>query len=742
MRHNGLFIAWMLSSMATLAGAEPGPSPAATPLDAGVAARSEAAARELVRRLVPRHVDRFAFQLVPQENGQDVFELESRGTSIVLRGSSAGAMCSAFNCYLEQFCHAQVSYLASQLAIPDPLPRVEGKIRRVSPFRYRYWLNYCTFSYSLAFWDWPQWERFIDWMALHGVNMPLALTGQEATWRALGKQWGLTDGQMAEFLPGPAWLPFGWMGCLDGWGGPLPSSWIDQHAELQKRILARERELGMTPVLQGFTGHVPKALQAKFPSAKFRQLPKWGGFEGTTFIDPVDPLFIEVGQAFIKEQTRQYGTDHFYASDTFIEMMPPSDDPAFLADMGKAVYGAMQGADPEARWLMMGWIFINNARFWQPPQTKALFGAVPDDRLILIEMGRDTFLQTEAYYGKPWIWTTIRNYGDVVQLGGDLGNILSHATLARTHAQRGALCGTGGIMEGLGYDPAVFELVADLNWRTDIENAEAWTMDFIHQRYGRQTPQMSDAWKMLLKTAYTKSGGDGVICMRPTLKPRRRGRAEAGYDNAALAAAARKLLDVQQEYAGLDTYRYDVVNATRQALANSARPLYDQLSKAFADGDRRRVQAAGARLCELIADLDTLLGTRREFLLGRWLADARHWATNDAESALYEWNARTQITLWGRPDSKLDGYARKHWAGLLADFHQGRWRLFLQRMDEAFAAGKPFDTDAFETECQAWDDRWTRDRKVYAAEPSGDSIAIARQLLGKYAAELTSRPEP
>ena len=36
-----------------------------------------------------------------------------------------------------------------------------------------------TASYSSAFWDWRRWEREIDWMALHGVNLPLAFTGAQ-----------------------------------------------------------------------------------------------------------------------------------------------------------------------------------------------------------------------------------------------------------------------------------------------------------------------------------------------------------------------------------------------------------------------------------------------------------------------------------------------------------------------------------------------------------------------------------
>ncbi len=53
--------------------------------------------------------------------------------------------------------------------------------------------NFCAFSYTLAYWDWPQWERMIDWMALHGVNMPLSVTGQEAVWYKVYRDLGLTD---------------------------------------------------------------------------------------------------------------------------------------------------------------------------------------------------------------------------------------------------------------------------------------------------------------------------------------------------------------------------------------------------------------------------------------------------------------------------------------------------------------------------------------------------------------------
>ena len=105
----------------------------------------------------------------------------------------------------------------------------------------------------------------VDWMALKGINLPLAATGQEGTWRLTLRDLGFTEKMIADFLVGPAYLPWGWMGNIDGLGGPLPGRWIDSHVQLEQRILARERELGMTPVLQGFTGHVPASIKEVFP---------------------------------------------------------------------------------------------------------------------------------------------------------------------------------------------------------------------------------------------------------------------------------------------------------------------------------------------------------------------------------------------------------------------------------------------------------------------------------------------
>ncbi|MCX7424850.1 MAG: alpha-N-acetylglucosaminidase [Planctomycetia bacterium] len=692
----------------------------------------EAAVGELAKRLLPNRAGEFVFESIEREGGQDVFEIESADGKIVVRGSGGIAMASGLNWYLKHHCRCQVSFNGDQLDLPPTLPVVSPKIRRVSPFRYRYCFNYCAFSYTMAWWDWPQWQRMIDWMALHGINMPLAMTGQEAVWQKAYRDMGLSDEEIGRFFVGPGYLPFGWMGCIDEWAGPLPQSWIDRHRELQKKIVDRQRQLGMTPVLQGFTGHVPEALGKKFPEAKLQQLPSWCGFPGTHFVDPRDPLFARVGKAFIEEQTRQFGTDHLYASDTFIEMSPPSNDPAFLSAMGGAVFAAMAAGDPEAKWVMQGWLFCNNPGFWKPPQTKALLDAVPDERMIVLDLfceATPTWPITEAFHGKPWVFCVLHNFGGKVGMYGGLPQIAANLDAAVRGPDRGKLSGLGLTMEGFGYNPIVYDFVTDMTWRGEVPPLDDWAGEFVHRRYGRRVPRAEEAWDILRRTVYRQPGNPGsILCARPAIgKP-----CTIGYDSLELLEAWEKLTACADELGDVDTYRFDLVHLTRQALSNLGEVLYTDVVDAYQAKDPRALAEASRRLLELIGDLDQLLATREDFLLGRWLEDAKRWATNDEEKRLYEHNARTIITLWGPPDGVLHEYAQRQWSGLLRGFYRPRWEMFLARLEKSLAEGKPLDAAAWEQDIRRWENEWTRKTESYPTAVEGKPIETSRRLLEKH----------
>jgi alpha-N-acetylglucosaminidase len=102
-------------------------------------------------------------------------------------------MVVGLNYYLQNYCHADVSWFKNEgMVLPLTLPVIFQKVRKEARCPERFFLNYCTFGYTMPWWQWSDWQWFIDWMALNGVNMPLAITGQEAIWYKVWKKFGLT----------------------------------------------------------------------------------------------------------------------------------------------------------------------------------------------------------------------------------------------------------------------------------------------------------------------------------------------------------------------------------------------------------------------------------------------------------------------------------------------------------------------------------------------------------------------
>ncbi|KAI8543574.1 hypothetical protein RHMOL_Rhmol08G0229400 [Rhododendron molle] len=201
----------------------------------------------------------------------------------------------------------------------------------------------------------------------------------------LDRNFNISSSDLNDFFGGPAFPAWARMGNLHGWGGPLPQTWLDQQLTLQKKILARMFEFGMTPVLPAFSGNVPAALKTIFPSASITRLANWFTVGGdsrwccTFLLDATDPLFVEIGKAFVQEQSREYGrTSHIYNCDSFDENTPPVDDPDYISSLGAAIYRGMQSGDENAVWLMQGWLFSYDP-FWKPPQMKSETTKVNED---------------------------------------------------------------------------------------------------------------------------------------------------------------------------------------------------------------------------------------------------------------------------------------------------------------------------------------------------------------------------
>jgi len=302
----------------------------------------------------------------------------------------------------------------------------------------------------------------------------------------------------------------------------------------------------------------------------------------------------------------------------------------------------------------------------------------------------------------------------------------------RHQSSSGKLAGLGFVNEGLGYNPVVYDLMFEQAWRNEPVDLDQWLRDYASHRYGRDSENARRAWQALLDTVYNGAHYNrSIMDQAPNVQPT----GAPPYEQARLAAAWQALLAAAEELSGVDTFRFDLVNVGRQVLSNHATILHAAMVKAAQEKNGPAFESAAEQFLQLIRDLDELLATRREFLLGRWLEDARRWGTTEAERARCEWNARRVLTLWGATPA-LNDYARKEWAGMLTGYYLTRWERFAREFGESLRSNKPFNAEDFQSRLTQWTADWANQHETYPAQPQGDSIEVGQKLWAKYRQQL------
>ena len=702
------------------------------------------------------------FKIELRKSDKDFFELDQQGSRPVVRGNSWVNIGVGINWYLKYYAGIHLSWNQMQAQLPAVLPPVTKKERHETDLTLRYDFNYCTFSYSMAFWDWKRWEQEIDWMTLHGVNLPLAIVGEECVWRQMLLRLGYSEEEIGRFIAGPAFLAWWEMNNLEGWGGPLPLSWYDRQEQLQKQILKRMKELGMHPVLPGYCGMMPHDARERL-GLNVSDAGLWNGFQRPANLLPTDPRFDEIAQLYYDELTRLFGRADYYSMDPFHE----SHDDASIdyAESGRKLMAAMKRVNPRATWVVQGW--TENPR---PEMANAL----PVGDLLVLDLFSECrpmfgapsiWRRPEGYGQHQWLFCLLENFGANVGLHGRMDQLLSNFYSMKNEGER-TCTGIGFTMEGSENNPVMFELMSELPWRSEKFTKEAWVRQYVKARYGVTDSTIEQAWLLLASTIYNCPAGnnqqgphESIFCGRPSLNNFQASswsKMKNYYDPAATLRAAQLMNSVAGKYRGNNNFEYDLVDITRQALADQARKQYQHTIadyKAFAIDDFRQ---SSARFLQMLLWQDELLGTRSEFRLGHWTQAAINCGATPDEQKQYEWNARVQITTWGNrycaDTGGLRDYAHKEWQGLLKDFYYLRWKTYFDALaaqmeaqtrpqPELLGGGPNANKTSAELmvlarpqevqiDWYALEEPWTLQHNAYSPMPEGSAVDVAAKVIG------------
>lgn len=698
--------------------------------------------RKMTLRLFPRQAASFDFRLL-NETSTDTFSIKSEGNKIIISGNNANSMAVGLNHYLKNYCLTTISwYKDDPIELPKTLPVIPEEVTVKAKVPTRFFLNYCTFGYSMTWWKWSDWEHFIDWMALNGINMPLAISGQEAIWYKVWRKLGLTDEEIRGYFTGPAHLPWHRMCNLDGWQGPLPKEWLSSQAELQEHIVAREREFNMRPVLPAFSGHVPAALKRVYPDIKTSRVSEWGGFADKyrcTFLNPMDSLYALIQKEYLTEQSRLYGTNHIYGIDPFNEIDPPSWSADSLGMMAKHIYESVAVVDPEAIWLQMTWLFYADAGHWTAPRIKSYLSSVPQDKLILLDYFceyTEIWKQTDSYFGQAYIWCYLGNFGGNSFLSGPVK--LVSERLANALENGGSnLKGVGSTLEGIDLNQFMYEFVLEKAWNSGQTDKE-WFLKLADRRTGKVSPEARKAWEILAEKVYIQPAqvGQGTLTnARPCLKGHGHWttRPTIEYRAEDLVEAWSLLLSVKD--CQRDSYEFDLVNIGRQVLGNYFNVVRDEFTLAYKAGDIQLMKKRGNKMREILEDIDRLVSCHQVFSLKKWITNARDMGHDAASKDYYEMNARSLISIWGDSYS-LSDYANRSWAGLTKHYYYVRWDRFINEVIKAAEGKTSFDEEAFFNQSRMFENEWVNPNNKINFNEGGDGIKLARKLYNKYAKEI------
>lgn len=422
---------------------------------------------------------------------------------------------------------------------------------------------------------------------------------------------GLSDEEVRTYFTGPAHLPWHRMSNVDYWQSPLPQSWLADQEKLQKLILERERAFDMTPILPAFAGHVPAELKELYPEAKIYTMSQWGGYDEkyrSHFIDPMDSLYSVIQRRFLEEQTKVYGTNHIYGIDPFNEVDSPNWNEEFLSNVSDKIYKSIQGVDSAAQWLQMTWMFYHAKEKWTQPRIKSFLNAVPQDKLILLDYYCDyteIWRDTEQYYGKPYIWCYLGNFGGNTFLAGDLNDV--DFKIDRLFKEGGDnVYGLGVTLEGLDVNPLMYEFVFEHAWENSIP-AHQWVANWAQCRGGNVDNHIVKAWKQLYEKIYTSAAlcGQAVLMnARPQLEGVEGWNTLPGYDykNIDLWKIWKELLKAEGVYHS--EYHFDVINVGRQVLGNLFADYRDKFTDCYRKKDLEGTKVWGQRMDQLLLDVE------------------------------------------------------------------------------------------------------------------------------------------
>lgn len=642
------------------------------------------------------------------------FRVEARENKVHVSANSGSALARGVYEYLKKYCHVQLTQTVCNTAVPEKPVLPEKPLYRETKMKQRYAYNYCTHSYTMAFWGEKEWQRELDMLAFHGVNLILDITGQEMVWFQFFQRLGYDRETARGMLVGPAYWAWFCMANMYAYDGALPDEYLERRATLAKKNHAFMQALGIHPVLMGYCGMVPEDIQSVNPQAKIIPQGGWNFFPRPAMLETNTECYEQYAALFYETQREVLGavTD-YYSVDPFHE----GGIKGTLSDYTVAEYTlkAMKKENPNCVWIIQSW--GSNPT---EDQLKALENE--KEHVLILDLYAESrprfrdFRGTE-FRNTPWIYCMLDNFGGRLGLHGHLDNM--ERDLPDAMANAGYMQGIGITPEASNTNALLTEYLFDAVWQGengDFSHMErgVWLSEYLYSRYGRKSESAEKCFTILCDSVFDsqynqigEGAPESIINARPDFvidKVSEWGNAKIGYDGKVLEQALEKLLEEEELLKEKETYQQDLVDIRKQICSNRAIDIHKELFEAYGTEDVEKFEKYSEEFLALILEADKTMSAVPYYTLENWLDMARAASAGLGEetTALFVKNAKKLITTWGDEAQSEKGllhdYSNRQWSGITRTLYYERWKLWLTNRKRELMGETPEPENFYEME--------------------------------------------
>lgn len=679
---------------------------------------------KLIERQLGDKANQIDCKIIDKIDDKNVYEYYVENGKIVVAGDCGVSIAKALYEYLKKYCNVHISWCGSNVCLPDILPLPTQAFQVVISQKYRAMYNFCTYGYSMPFWNWDRWEKEIDYIAMNGINMPLVVVGSDSVWYYALIEFGLSKEQALNFLSNPTFFPWQAMTNIQSVFPNYDEKFMEKRLILGKKIIDRMVALGMTPIQQGYTGFVPNVFKEMFPKEKYVNTSKWARFPKTTQIIPTTPLFQKFGKVFLEKQKQLLGSYGFYATDPFHESKPPKKGEKFMREVSQSIVKLFDSFDKNATLVMQSWSL-----------RPAIMLAIPKDKLLILDIDGRKRQIFDDFYGYDYVLGRLDNFGQKTYFHGNLQRTAQNE-YAQLKSTTPNIVGTGLFMEGSLSNPLYYEALFDMQTSIFPLNKEDFLANYCKRRYGKFNQNIYNGLEILFDKVYVEplhdSGHSSVICSLPLFNIQSSGNCdfiEKPYDPKYIKQALECFLLAKDDFSSTYCYEYDVADLTRQLVSNECIRLHKSFVTAYKSKDHDNYHKSKNSFINILQTLDSILQNYDEMSLYHWLQQAQDLGENTAQSDWLVQSAKVILTYWGPSKNPIIyDYSWREWGGLIKEFYLPRWQKFFDKLQERYqwkmilterilprkAKKIEWRATEFYNNLADWQVQWTKNNQVYS----------------------------